>query len=243
MTQKRPEKNNFCIYVLSFPNGKKYIGQTCQNPNRRWRNGSGYIECPAVNNAINKYGWENVKHEVIAEHLSHQQANQIEIALIAYHKTTDKRYGYNIQKGGTSGRDGLKNTEEQNRKIAESKKKPVYGFDKDTKKLVFFFNSISEAAEKTGATRQEIGKCCNRKAYSSGGYIWRHSKNEPLDDYDHGSGRIKAVRMLDKHTGQVIDQFQSVSEAEKRTGIFHQHISKCAGGKRKSAGGYAWQYC
>ena len=39
------------VYIYTFPNGKKYVGQTSQTLNQRARNGEGYIESPAVYNA------------------------------------------------------------------------------------------------------------------------------------------------------------------------------------------------
>ena len=35
-------QNNFCVYKHTCPNGKVYIGITCQNPIKRWKGGSGY---------------------------------------------------------------------------------------------------------------------------------------------------------------------------------------------------------
>lgn len=35
--------NNYIVYKHIFPNNKIYIGLTRQKPERRWRNGDGYI--------------------------------------------------------------------------------------------------------------------------------------------------------------------------------------------------------
>ena len=234
-------KRDFCVYLLTFPNGKKYVGQTCQAVTRRWRNGDGYSECPAVYHAIKKYGWDNVLHKVVADSLTHDEANELETLLISKFKTTKRNNGYNIQLGGTKGRAGLHNSKEHNDRIAESKKKPVYGFDKETGEKKYFFESISEASEATGISRQEIGKCCNKKTYSAGGYIWRHNANDSLD-YAFGKGRKRGIAMLDKKTGAVLQMFPSIADAENHTGVSHQHISHCANGSAKSAGGYVWEY-
>ena len=57
------------VYKHTFPNGKIYIGITSKkNVKRRWGNGgSGYKDQTYMRNAINKYGWENVKHEILYE--------------------------------------------------------------------------------------------------------------------------------------------------------------------------------
>ena len=48
------------VYIYTFPNGKKYIGQTAQPLEKRAKKGEGYKNSPAVYNAIKKYGWENI---------------------------------------------------------------------------------------------------------------------------------------------------------------------------------------
>lgn len=52
-----------------------------------------------------------------------------------------------------------------------------------------------------------------------------------------------AIQMLDKETGEVIQSFVSMSEAERQTGIYHGNISKVCQGKRRTAGGYLWKKC
>lgn len=94
----RTNKNTYCIYIHTFPNGKRYIGQTCVEPRIRWRNGRRYSGL--MRKAIDKYGWDNIKHEVIYTGLTVERANEIEKKLIRDYKTTDTRYGYNITKGG-----------------------------------------------------------------------------------------------------------------------------------------------
>lgn len=54
-------------------------------------------------------------------------------------------------------------------------------------------------------------------------------------------GMFKAVAKLDKQTGEILEVFSSVREAEKRCGT-NRHISAVCNGKRKTAGGYRWKY-
>lgn len=59
------------IYRLLFPSGKSYVGQTIKNPAARWRahktnSRFEYGSCKAVNAAIRKYGWVNVRKSVLA---------------------------------------------------------------------------------------------------------------------------------------------------------------------------------
>ena len=42
--------------------------------------------------------------------------------------------------------------------------------------------------------------------------------------------------------GDIIDYHRGVNEAWKTTGVNKAHISQCCTGKRKTAGGYMWEY-
>lgn len=88
---------NYCVYEHIFPNGKKYIGISC-DAEKRWRNGKGYETQPKIARAINKYGWENVTHNIIIDGISKEQAETLERYLIAELKTID--HGYNTSTGG-----------------------------------------------------------------------------------------------------------------------------------------------
>lgn len=92
----------FYIYRhTNLINGKIYIGQTCQKPEYRWgKDGNGYKNSPHFYAAIQEYGWENFKHEILEKDLTLEQANQKEKNLIALLKSNNPNYGYNIQEGG-----------------------------------------------------------------------------------------------------------------------------------------------
>ena len=77
------------VYVHIFPNGKKYFGITCKIPDKRWENGHGYTKNgqPVMYHAIKKYGWENIKHEILFTNLTKKEAELKEKELIALYKT------------------------------------------------------------------------------------------------------------------------------------------------------------
>ena len=91
----------FCVYKHTCPNGKVYIGITCQKPKQRWSRGKGYKNCRLISRAINKYGWENIKHEILFENLTQQEAEEKEIELIKQYQSNNIKYGYNIEYGGS----------------------------------------------------------------------------------------------------------------------------------------------
>lgn len=94
-------KNNYCVYKHTSPSNKIYIGITSMNPKQRWANGNGY-RTQMFYYAVQKYGWENFKHDILFEGLTKNEAEQKERELIAYYKSNQKDYGYNVDNGGSS---------------------------------------------------------------------------------------------------------------------------------------------
>lgn len=86
------------LYRHISPSGKVYIGITSKsNPNWRWQSGKGYTACTYFYNAILKYGWNNIKHEVLFEGLNEDTAKRLEIELIRHYKGLG--ISYNITDG------------------------------------------------------------------------------------------------------------------------------------------------
>lgn len=108
------------------PSGKRYIGITKQRLERRWRGGDGYSRNSHFYRAVQKYGWENFEHAILAENLTESDAKELEIALIAKGNLTDGRYGYNVSKGGDTG-SGLNGENHPNygKHLSESTRKKI----------------------------------------------------------------------------------------------------------------------
>ena len=101
------------IYRLIFPNNKSYIGQTSRTVKQRiqaHKSISGH--CPAVENAIQKYG--DFKTEILLE-INDEMLNYYEIKFIELYDTFGPN-GYNLTPGG----EGYKHTEETIQKMKES---------------------------------------------------------------------------------------------------------------------------
>lgn len=86
------------LYKHTFPNGKVYIGITSQTLKDRFQNGNGYKKCPKMHNAILKYGWNNIEHELLLDGLTKQEAEAKEIETIALYDSV--KNGYNADHGG-----------------------------------------------------------------------------------------------------------------------------------------------
>ena len=116
------QERNYCVYKHTSPSNKVYIGITSMKPIKRWNNGRGYIQHRSFYRAIQKYGWENIKHEILFENLSKEEACQKEIELISFYKSNQRGFGYNLSSGGESGSKGCHHSEEAKRKNAEAHK-------------------------------------------------------------------------------------------------------------------------
>lgn len=88
----------YCVYEHVFPDGKRYIGVS-KNPKKRWKqDGSGYISNRPMWEAIQKYGWKKIIHNIIASDLSREDAREKEKEEIQ--KADSIRNGYNNRQGG-----------------------------------------------------------------------------------------------------------------------------------------------
>lgn len=165
------------MYV--FPNGKRYIGKTKKSLNRRkgyqWNR---YKYCPLLWKAIQKYGVENIKTEILFEGvLTDERASEKERFFIAKYKTNANRYknpqyGYNLTDGG-EGLVGWHPTEERykqmmqqlekakevrlkqgvseetRKKLSESHKGKKHKLSEEAKKKIGIANSLEKISEET----------------------------------------------------------------------------------------------
>lgn len=113
-------------------NNKIYIGQTKNTLEKRaGANGINYKECTYFYNAIQKYGWENFKPEILKDNLTVEEANYWEEYYISFYNSTNRSIGYNISLGGLN----RKLSEEQKENISKKAKErmknkennPMYG--------------------------------------------------------------------------------------------------------------------
>ena len=64
--------NNYTVYKHILPNNKIYIGITSKEPFLRWK--WGYRHNSYFLNAIKKYGWQNIKHEILFINLTKRRS-------------------------------------------------------------------------------------------------------------------------------------------------------------------------
>lgn len=103
----------YVYQITNLINQKQYIGIT-NDYKKRWSNHkSSKNALTAIGRAIEKYGVENFKFELLFENLSLEQASEKEIELIQ-EKQTLVPNGYNIALGGFNGATGIQKFGESN---------------------------------------------------------------------------------------------------------------------------------
>ena len=129
---------------------------------------------------------------------------------------------------------------------AKASSKPVLQFTKAGEFLAEFYGA-REAERATGVREQGISRCANRQAKTAGGFIWVYSKDfnsDIITDRVLEAGKDSNGKTVQQFTmdGQFIAEYGSTCEASRETGTENSGISRCANGKRKSAGGYIWRF-
>jgi len=235
----------YIVYEHITPNGKKYIGITCTSPQKRWKNGKGYKESPLFNNAIQKYGWENIENIILFENLTASEAKAKEKELIKQLKTNDRAFGYNITSGG-DGAEGYRHSEEAKEKMrlnhadVSGKNNPMYGV-KVPKELHPCFGR-----RKSEETKSKISEALKGRTLSKEHKEKISKANRGEKNYFYGkSGGKSAVAREVLQIGlnnKVIKRWDCISDASRKLGIKTQSICRVCKGGRKTTGGYKWEY-
>lgn len=214
------EEKCYTVYMHICPNGKKYIGITQRNPKIRWNKGLGYYSNKHFYNAIKKYKWENIEHKILYKNLTKEEAEQKEIKLIAYYKSNQQNYGYNIENGGNH---KGKHSDLVKKKISEAQ----LGEKNHN------FNKPHTKEWKEYMSKRMTGK-------NNGFFGKTHTKEvrEKLKKAHLGKPNIACFKkVICIETGII---YNSIEEAKRKTNILG--IGFVCRKERKTAGGYHWQY-
>ena len=219
---------SYSVYKHTTPNGKVYIGITSKPVEERWLSGRGYARNNHFWNAIKKYGWDEITHEVIAEGLSKNEACKLEQFYIAMYKSADPNKGYNMTTGGES---GAKHTIESRKKLSESKKGKRYNigvpFTEERKR------HLSENhADVRGEKNPNYGKKWTEEqiAIRQAHRVYKYGSENPC---------ARPILQLDME-GNLIKRWGSITEASEE--FCRTCIKDCLKGKYKQHRGYQWRY-
>lgn len=259
----------YCVYMHISPSDKKYIGITSMfPPENRWKNGRGYKHNEYFIRAINKYGWENFQHIIIADNLTEDEAMKMESSLILEYKTMDLNYGYNLTSGGEIGKNysaEIKDKMSKNHADVSGENNPNYGVkvSQETR------NKISQALigkmsgdrhplygkGHTEETKRKISQKAKERMSVPENvpfYGRKHTEESKQKMREHhidvsgdknpnyGKGRKVVQLTIDD---DYIAQYNTASEASRIIGVCLQNIISCCRKMRcKSAGGFKWMY-
>lgn len=240
----------YTVYKHTTPSGKVYVGITKQKPEKRWANGNGYKNNEHFYRAILKYGWENIKHEILYEGLTKEQACYLEIEPIAKYDATNPKHGYNHTMGGETNilsAESLRKISEANKgkhRSAETRQKIS-----EALKGRNVENPWRKGTHLSPETRQKISEANKGKHHSAearkkmseankGRIPWNKGKH-PSPEAKRKSSEAHKKAVICIETGIL---YSSATEAEESIGVVRENIGRAAHGRRKTAGGYHWKY-
>lgn len=238
------EERKYCVYIHTSPSGKKYVGQTGQDPARRWgKNGDNYLRkrdgeyCHrAFAHAILKYGWDNFKHEIIEDALTKEEADDLEKLLIENLNTKDSKYGYNLKDGGIGG-GGF--SEETLRKMSESHKGIKQSEETIRKR---FENLRGENHFQYGIPlSKEVKKKISDSKKGDKHHMYGKHMSEETKEKLKKSQKARKIAQYDLY-GNLIKIWDSMGDAARESNIHKTNISACCRKKAKTAGGFVWEY-
>lgn len=241
--------NNYVVYKHTAPNGKVYIGITCRKPTYRYgKGGKKYVGCPLFWSAIQKYGWENIKHEILFTGLTQQEAEQKEIELIQQYRSNDFEYGYNLDNGGHAC--GM-HSEKTREKMSLSHKGKHHS--EETKNKISCSNTGKKRTEEMKAKCRKahkgkvlseqhkinIGISCSGEKNGMYGKNHNEETKKKISLAVSGRNSGKAKRVICLETNQIFD---TATEASNYFGVHRNTISQCCLGKIKTVKDKHFEY-
>lgn len=204
--------DEYKIYCLTFPNGKKYVGQTKQRVYNRWRP-SAYSHNKKMYEDIKLYGWEEITKEVLEIVNTSEEADEREDYFISLYDTTNQEKGYNKVTNSTHGNIINKN---------------------EVLKLWNEGKSIGEIAEAFSCSSHSIGQILRKEGISK---EERNNRGTPA----RNKYKNKKLAQYDLQDN-LLNIFPSLSEASRITGYNKAAISRCCKDKQKTSYCYKWRY-
>jgi group I intron endonuclease len=259
----------FIYKITNIITNKCYIGETVQsNPIRRWKQHIQKINkgngCPALRDAINKYGLDNFKFEILIICFDEDRHK--------YEKEYIKKFnsqvpnGYNILDGGQYGgsRLGIKLSEETKNKVSESLKRfytenPNYyetfrEKHKEAMENVDLSSAIRNSEKwkkavqegRIGGKAHKEGKQseeAKQKIRESVLKYYKDDNSNNIEKHREAMARAKG-RKVTQYTkdNEFIKEYNSISEAGRLSDAKTSNIQRVLSGFSKTAGGYVWKY-
>lgn len=204
----------YCVYMHVFPNQKRYIGITGDSPKKRWKRGKNYRNNIHLTRAVEKYGWDNIKHIIVETDLDKESAEAKERMLISLFNSNDPKHGYNVTSGGEC---IGKHSDETRRKISETKKAQCLNPE---------YRELMSRVHK-GISPPNKGKPMSQEQKLKISLAKRGTE---------GRGKRKVICI---ETGTI---YESITKAAELVGIGAGKIVQVCKHTRNTAKGFHWEY-
>jgi hypothetical protein len=216
-----------------------------------------------INNEIKYIGKSNNVETRLKSHLYHSYKNEnktykerwicnlkklnLKPNLIILKETNDKEYeywemyyikfykdlGYKLTNYDEEGKGALKYKSIEYIKNMQSKRiKNVYQFSLDGE-FIKKYISAREAARDLKISHANIVRCCNKEFKHSSGFIFSYEFELINFQKIENPNAVKKIVCEIDNDGNIINEFISISEASKMTGIDSGNISRVCNNKRK----------
>lgn len=220
---------NYCIYKITSPSGRIYIGQSKSIRKRI----TYYRNCKPsqllIYRSIKKYGYDNHIFEILECDLTNIEADLKETELISHYKSLD--ISLNITDGGYVASDIRK------RKVVQFTPEGEY---------ICTYNSMTEAGDAIKTNSNSVISAIKRNGFCRG-YLWMYE-----DDYLIGKEIVipkKYVRQDVKSKiyqfsidGKFIKAHQSIKDVVEYTGLSSTLIRNNLEGKSYDYKGFVFRY-
>lgn len=221
------------IYIIkNICNDKVYIGQTTKAMEHRFKehiraSKNNYEPSMVLYKAMRKYGIENFYVELLENNLyGNNLLNEKEKYWIEQYNSLVP-FGYNVRQGGE-----------------DCGRKEVYKIDIETNEIIEKYDSLAQASEDNNVDISHLSKVCQGKEKSCGGYKWCYVSDYNLNYIQSiiPKAHKRPIYQIDIITGEILDKFESIAEASRRTRTNAASISECLHGVNKTANEYNWCY-
>jgi hypothetical protein len=231
-------------------------------PEKRWNSGKGYKDNPYFWHAIQKYGWDNFDHEVVASTVTKEEADNFERLLIKKMDSTNPNKGYNLQDGGSHGRPSELSRENirkaaqkrsQNEEWRRKQKESHVGLQVGENNSMYGKKHSEEAKQKqreaslgkhpSEETRNKMRESHLGEKNSMFGKSRSEDTRQKISETNKGINNPKAQK-VNQYTldGVLIKTWDFIKLAGVTLKIPPQNISRCCRSGKGTAGGFKWSY-
>lgn len=248
--------------IKNIVTGKYYIGESKdKNIQSRWNTHIRLVNqnkgCPALRDAVKKYGWDKFKFEIICICFDSDRYIYERHYIQKYNSQVPN--GYNITKGGEGGGfEGKTHSESTRKRLSEASTKYYSDPEKRKENSVRVKEAmksvnIRERMQKSEKWKKAVEKMKQGKKVSEETkQKIRESVTKYFQGDDLNKNNIKNHRKImakargkkvSQYTleGEFIATYESMKEAERQTGCNDDCIRNVIKGKTQTAKGFKWK--